>query len=264
MGFFDLKATCVVCNEETGLNRNKTKHGWVCRSCMDKLLKHNITILNISKHPLEELKRLVGVSMEPADNAVSLTPYERLQNLIIKDPSLSLKPGEVCFYEGKAVAYHEKNVVTGYKGGGAGISVRVAKGLSVHTGSGAKQAVRENVAEKYSGTFYITNSRLVLLAPKYGFDIPVNKVSSIRNFNDGIEIYSRGKCYSVLTKDMKLIEDIMELMNTAYTEQESAATESKEKKADPADEIMKYKKLLDAGAITQEEYDVKKKQLLGL
>ena len=31
-----------------------------------------------------------------------------------------------------------------------------------------------------------------------------------------------------------------------------------------ADEIMKYKQLLDAGAITQEEYDAKKKQLLNL
>lgn len=33
---------------------------------------------------------------------------------------------------------------------------------------------------------------------------------------------------------------------------------------DPADEIMKYKQLLDTGAITQEEYDAKKKQLLNL
>lgn len=32
---------------------------------------------------------------------------------------------------------------------------------------------------------------------------------------------------------------------------------------DPADEIAKFKKLLDAGAITKEEYDKKKKQLLG-
>ncbi len=31
-----------------------------------------------------------------------------------------------------------------------------------------------------------------------------------------------------------------------------------------ADEIKKYKELLDIGAITQEEYDAKKKQLLGL
>ncbi len=31
-----------------------------------------------------------------------------------------------------------------------------------------------------------------------------------------------------------------------------------------ADELMKYKQLLDGGAITQEEYDLKKKQLLNL
>ena len=31
-----------------------------------------------------------------------------------------------------------------------------------------------------------------------------------------------------------------------------------------ADELKKYKELLDAGVITQEEFDAKKKQLLGL
>lgn len=35
-------------------------------------------------------------------------------------------------------------------------------------------------------------------------------------------------------------------------------------KLHPADEILKYKKLLDVGAITQEEYDAKKSQLLSL
>ena len=33
---------------------------------------------------------------------------------------------------------------------------------------------------------------------------------------------------------------------------------------DEADQLKKYKDLLDAGAITQEEFDAKKKQLLGL
>lgn len=33
---------------------------------------------------------------------------------------------------------------------------------------------------------------------------------------------------------------------------------------DKADEIAKYKELLDNGALTQEEFDAKKKQLLGL
>lgn len=37
-----------------------------------------------------------------------------------------------------------------------------------------------------------------------------------------------------------------------------------ETKENPADEIEKYKKLLDNGAISQEEFDAKKKELLGL
>ena len=36
------------------------------------------------------------------------------------------------------------------------------------------------------------------------------------------------------------------------------------KRTDPADEIRKYKDLLDSGAITPEEYNAKKQQLLGL
>ncbi|WP_037581435.1 SHOCT domain-containing protein [Sporolactobacillus terrae] len=39
---------------------------------------------------------------------------------------------------------------------------------------------------------------------------------------------------------------------------------SKRKPVSPADEIKKFKELLDMGAITQDEFDVKKKQLLGL
>jgi predicted Zn-dependent peptidase len=38
----------------------------------------------------------------------------------------------------------------------------------------------------------------------------------------------------------------------------------KEEKADPIEEIKKYKELLDLGIITQEEFDEKKKVLLNL
>lgn len=46
--------------------------------------------------------------------------------------------------------------------------------------------------------------------------------------------------------------------------QSTQSTDSRQGEIDPADEIMKFKKLLDAGAITQEEFDAKKRQLLNL
>ena len=43
-----------------------------------------------------------------------------------------------------------------------------------------------------------------------------------------------------------------------------APTINQESHQSNADEIKKYKELLDSGIITQEEFDAKKKQLLGL
>lgn len=48
--------------------------------------------------------------------------------------------------------------------------------------------------------------------------------------------------------------------------EENEATSQTATEAQPsaADEIIKFKQLLDAGILTQEEFDAKKKQLLGI
>ncbi len=43
-----------------------------------------------------------------------------------------------------------------------------------------------------------------------------------------------------------------------------SATKTPAPASSPADELAKYKQLLDSGAITQEEYDAQKKKILGL
>ncbi len=38
MGFFDLKVKCVVCDNDTGLNRFQLKKDvWICPNCLKKL-----------------------------------------------------------------------------------------------------------------------------------------------------------------------------------------------------------------------------------
>jgi hypothetical protein len=59
MGYFDLKVECSVCENDCGLNRNKTKHGWVCNKCQKVLSKHNINLFNIKKYSVEELKNII-------------------------------------------------------------------------------------------------------------------------------------------------------------------------------------------------------------
>lgn len=63
-------------------------------------------------------------------------------------------------------------------------------------------------------------------------------------------------------------QDVFNDISKAFNDYKDHAEELEENNSQPtlsgADEIKKYKELLDMGIITQEEFDAKKKQLLGL
>lgn len=147
---------------------------------------------------------------------VGETPREKLSNLIIPNPSINLQKEEVCFYQGKAKSYHKKNVVTGYKGNGAGVSVKVAKGLSVHTGGSGKQAIRQDVIDTFPAQMFLTNKRVILLAEKYGFTISINQILQVEPHSNGIVFHTSSKQHTVLSDDSKYICEILNLMNDAY------------------------------------------------
>lgn len=66
-------------------------------------------------------------------------------------------------------------------------------------------------------------------------------------------------------KNLEETQEILSCLELIIREnQKSLSASENSKPADAADEILKYKKLLDAGTITQEEYEAKKKQLLNL
>lgn len=79
--------------------------------------------------------------------------------------------------------------------------------------------------------------------------------NAAQNYLDKIVDYSRcPKCNSM---------DIRILSAEEY-EKEKASAAAPASTVSTADELKKFKELLDMGAITQEEFDAKKKQLLGL
>lgn len=58
--------------------------------------------------------------------------------------------------------------------------------------------------------------------------------------------------------------EIVEFIESRRTELKSASSATVIQQASAADELKKFKELMDAGVITQEEFDAKKKQLLAL
>lgn len=59
-------------------------------------------------------------------------------------------------------------------------------------------------------------------------------------------------------------QKVAEKLHGLLTDLKSSSPATVPKSDSAADEIKKYKELLDLGAITQDEYDAKKKQLLGI
>jgi len=164
---------------------------------------------------------LIQSETAPIPQFIGETPYEKLSNLVIHNPSITLQKDEVCFYEGTAKSYHKKNVVTGYKGNGAGVSVRLTKGVSVHTGGSGKQAIRQDVIDTFDGQLFLTNKRVILLAEKYGFVISIPKILQVIPRSNGIVFHVDSKQHTVLTDDSKYICEIIKLMNSAYEDQEN-------------------------------------------
>ena len=218
------------------------------------------TFLKKNKNDKSELRKKSTIIK--SSNSVE----EKINMLIEKTPSISLLENEVCYYEEKAKAYHEKNVVTGKTGAGAGVSFRVAKGVSMRTGSGASQVVRGNVSEVFDGTLYITNFRIVLLAPKYGFDLHISKITQLLYKTNGFQVYVGSKCFSVLTDDIKTIQELILFMNEhkIFKDEKIINKKTKISERQNAEALREFKKLLDEGIITEEEFEAKKKQILGL
>lgn len=101
-------------------------------------------------------------------------------------------------------------------------------------------------------------------------DLPLDSISAITTqWPKGISVAtSSGKIVFLLIKNRdalhstisKLLIDRQAKSQAARTAPAAAATPA----LSNADELKKYKELLDMGAITQEEFDAKKNQLLGL
>ena len=164
---------------------------------------------------------------------MQIAPEEKLQRLIVEKPDISLYEGEVCYYRKRAFA---KNF--------------------------------------YEGILYITNIRFILLAEKYGFDIYISKITQFKSSGSSFELFSGSKCYLVFTTDEvdNYVYDLVQLMNNQGVFKDEKWLKEQQKHINSAScttlnikqELSDLKWLLDEGIITQEEFDAKKKQLLGL
>ena len=114
----------------------------------------------------------------------------------------------------------------------------------------------------------VTDKRILGSIRKKRVDLPIDSVSavSIGAFKSISVATSSGKISFSAIKNRNEIHEVVSKLLVERQNQapKSAATVVNAPAASNADELKKFKELLDAGIITQEEFDAKKKQLLGL
>ena len=132
------------------------------------------------------IRSLKGETPQSASESLTLAPDGSLP--IVMDTSVLLQPGETCHFSSSANRIIPKNKVVGYAGGNAGVSVRVAKGVTFRTGSTRGEQIRKNVLESHPGKLIITNKRIVFSSVNGGFDKKIANLSLVSPADDGISL----------------------------------------------------------------------------
>lgn len=121
-------------------------------------------------------------------------------------PSLAGVPvvlgdGETACFFAPARRYITKKKAVGRTGSHGGVSVRVAKGVSVRSGGGASQTVYDDVTDAFPGQVVLTNRRVVFLATQNGFECGLDTISAIAPEGGRVLIQAGAKTYRLAVAD---------------------------------------------------------------
>lgn len=123
----------------------------------------------------------------------------------IRYDNIFLQKDERLIYAVPARTFVEKEQVTGYTGGNAGVSVRIAKGVSVRTGSSKGKAVRQNIIKFNDGDYVLTNKRVVFVSKNDSFEYSLKKISTAKKISsDAFIITQSGKQKNICMDESQL------------------------------------------------------------
>lgn len=141
---------------------------------------------------------------------------------VLEPYAIMMHAGELCHYQAVASVLIIKNQVVGRTGGSGGVSVRVAKGLTLHSGRGASRTIRQDISYTYPGILSITNQRIIMTGDQ-GFECPLSKLTSLLPYNryEGITLQFGRSTYTLLMDEPFVVPKILELIGSRSSVQEN-------------------------------------------
>lgn len=287
MGLFGKKAVyCDICNRETGTpndKKHKAKDGVICNICFKKCgyqqgmlcFADSIDLLRIRVNEIDNSNTIAEVySFDTKVGGLEIdSASQKWRVRMSKFRAMSFEMEEVetvCkiydFSDVKSCEYIvDDEIVTTVKNNGVG---RAVVGGVLFGGAGAVVGAitaKDELKEKV-----VNHGAYIRIGLSAG------NVLNIPIFTGSAKLANTAQRMEMYGGQAENIDEMLQQFEVMISEQYSAEDNNREiKNTDPptkvadevvsnADEIRKYKQLLNDGIITQEEFDSKKKQLLEL
>lgn len=152
-----------------------------------------------------ELKRKIA-NANRINPYVDITPYElKVGFPIVKYSGFFPRANEIIIYVVPAATFKDKEQVVGYTGKSAGASIRVAKGLTVRTGSSGGRPIRDMVRKHSVGDLIITNKRVVFIGKDDNFEFSVDKISAIKPLSKETFVIQAGRSSKNIFVDSNVV-----------------------------------------------------------
>ncbi len=157
--------------------------------------------MDITKETLQK----IAVANQ-ANPYADIIPYEVGVGMpIIHYSGFFSQPGECIVYAAPAQTFKDKNQVVGYTGKSAGASFRVAKGVTVRTGSSGGKPIRGTVRDHNYGDLVITNKRVLFIGKDDSFDFPIEKVTAVKILDKQSFVLQSGRTSKNIALDPAIV-----------------------------------------------------------
>ncbi len=257
MGLFDKNISCAICDKNLGLNKMKiADKKYICANCYKEtgITMKQFMKKTLDKWTVQELKDVINSNEENDNEIAEFEPTKKIGPFVEFDDKQRkwLVLSSFLGKRDKSTVYNYSDIV-GFELLEDGDSVakgglgRALVGGALFGGTGA---IVGGVTGKRKSKGICNSLKLKVTVKDINNPVVYITFIDTKTKKDGFTYKNVSKQAQECLSTFQLICD---QRNEASSNNETISA---------ADEILKFKNLLDVGAISQEEYDNKKKELL--
>ena len=162
---------------------------------------------------------LFGIHLsEDAPQLQSLVP-QRISNEIMTgqlpkfNPStIMLEKNETCHFMDRA-ALAVKRKEKSYRTRRSGSSYKLTKNFTLHSGGGTTTPVEQEWYEFKEGVVFVTNQRIIFVAPENGFEKKVKNLTAVIPYTDAVALQFGSQTINLMLPQGQLMAMVLKLVH---------------------------------------------------